>query len=979
MRGFRRYATLSFAAAAFALSPHSHAQEQQEDSLVRLLDARSARIIEMDGQNIRKVIGPARFLHNDTYLLCDTALWNVNTGIIDAIGNVSLIQDGTVLDSDKMVYNIDQSLAEFRGHLVQLRDKDGNTLRTSHLDYNTRDSVAVFDHGGSMRDSEGQIIESVKGTYDSKIKVFNFMSDVNMFTDSIFVKTATLKYESDRNFATFGRGTDAWKDDNMLSSEAGWYDREREIFFFRDNVHVMTDTREGWSDSLYFYRNTSDVDMRGHAQVTDTVQSVSGVAGRIFYKDAKSCVTMTRSPAVIAEFDDSSGRDTLYFGADTLIYKTIKYCDIDSVYLADAEKRLREIEIDPVSEYRRKSAEEAARAAAEAAKNDPNRPPDTAKRPSGNRDSSSPAASSSGPQPPGSQTGSSGQAPAPPESSSGPSEVPAVPPRDSTAASAPDGSSLPVVSSDSDENPPVLSSGSGQTGELPDSLRTVCPEEVDPPEIFIDTPKAADSLSVAGSAVSSGLTDSLAVSVPADSLGVPALRDSLGVSALPDSLGMPSGSAFPADSVEVVPPDTTKMGFVTALRNVKVFRKNMQIVCDSLEYSDVDSLARLFGAPIIWDEITRQYCADSITAVIRNGAMEKANLMSEAFIHIQEDDTHFDQIKSTEMTAYFDPDGGMTRFDALGGAFALFFLQEKDALATVNKKESKMLSAEFENGEIHHIRYYDGVKSDAYPVVQLSHDEQLLKGFNWQPEKRPEDRNAVTTLQLRPLQRAEYESRPRAEFKYTETYFSGYMSDIYVQIAVRDSLAKVRAERRRIEQLRREAAAAADSLARADSLAAADSLYGNVPADSLALADSLAHSDSLAMTDSLAAAADSLAAADSVRAFTDTIVKPDKKALREQAAAERKAAREARNKAREERWAELDRKDAEKAAAKREKRQAKLRERKRKMLEAAEKQARKDAAVLDAYVKAFEAKEAKKSARKAAKRSGAGKRISHSK
>ena len=44
-----------------------------------LIHAESAQLIEKDGQSFRKVIGPARFLHNDTYLLCDTALWNVNT------------------------------------------------------------------------------------------------------------------------------------------------------------------------------------------------------------------------------------------------------------------------------------------------------------------------------------------------------------------------------------------------------------------------------------------------------------------------------------------------------------------------------------------------------------------------------------------------------------------------------------------------------------------------------------------------------------------------------------------------------------------------------------------------------------------------------------------------------------------------------------------------------------------------------------
>ena len=54
--------------------------------------------------------------------------------------------------------------------------------------------------------------------------------------DSIFVKTKSLVYESDLNLATFGHATDVWKDENMLSSNRGWYDRGQEIFFFADDV-----------------------------------------------------------------------------------------------------------------------------------------------------------------------------------------------------------------------------------------------------------------------------------------------------------------------------------------------------------------------------------------------------------------------------------------------------------------------------------------------------------------------------------------------------------------------------------------------------------------------------------------------------------------------------------------------------------------------------------------------------------------------
>ena len=806
--------------------------QNQKDSVVVLVSSKSAQVVDVEGASYRKVVGPARFLHNDTYLICDTAYWNVQTDVIDAWGNVSLLQEETVLTSDKLTYLVKEDLAKFRGTMVQLIDKDHNTLRTRHLDYNTKDSVAVFMHGGSMRDKDGQIIESRQGTYDSKIKKFTFVEDVNMFTDSIFVKTTDLIYESELDLATFGSGTNAWKDENMLSSERGWYDKGRELFFFNDRVHVMTDSQEGWCDSLYFSRATSDVEMLGNAQVSDTTRNVYALAGRIYYLDSLSKVTLTRKPAVISRMDEQDGAvDTVYLGAEKLIYQTTPKYKVDSVLVAQAKKRLESLSVDPVGEYRKKAAEAAAKALEESVQNDPN----------------------------------------------------------------------------------LAAKRAAQEKK----------KAVGGPLAISDKVAASDSLAV---------SDSLMVS------------DSLAVVVEP-----------------AVVKDSTKIGFLEAIKNVRVFKKSMQVVCDSLLYSDLDSLARMFKDPLIWQEERRQYSADSVSVLVRNGAMDKASLMSNAFVVIEEDSTHFDQIKGAEMLAFFDSKGGLRRFDVLGGASALFYIEENDVLATVNKTDSKMLSAIFKEGELEKIYYYDQPKNDGYPKVLMSRDERSLKGFNWQPEKRPKDRNAVTTLSLRPSEREAYDARPRAKFKQTDIYFPGYISDINRQIAVRDSLRKVRDAERKIAEKEASERARLDSLALKDSLFRADSL---MRLDSIARQDSLklaARADSLAVADSLKALSDSLAVADSLSAnkvLTPAEQKAALKAEREKKKAEAKAAREQARKKRQEekekRWAELDKRDEEKAKAKEAKRKAKERERKRRALEAAAREAERDAKVLEEYIQMYQ-------------------------
>lgn len=843
---FRRslIAGLIFLSMFFRLS----AQEKgsQVDSLVRLLSAQSMELIEKDGVDYRKVTGPARFLHNDTFLICDTALWNVRTNEIFAISNVKILQDQTVLTGDKLTYYVDRDLAEFRGSLVQLEDKDHNVLRTEFLDYNTRDSVAIFFNGGSMKDAEGQVIESRTGTYDSKAKTFTFSDNVNMFTDSVFVKTTNLVYDSARNKASFGFGTDAWSEDNMLSSNAGWYDRNREIFLFRLDVHGMSDTQEGWADSLFYYRPTGDIELLGNAQVTDTTRDMSAVAGRMLYTDSLSRLVMTREPAVIGVVkSETAPPDSVYFGADSIVAQSLMMFQIEDAVKSAAKSRLEDLSVDAVQNYRQKAAKEAAEAAAKAAENDPNRP----------------------------KGGKKGGA----DKVEGDVKAPKV----------------GAVDKGIDPNAAAAGLDSKPVGT--DSLTT-----------------SPDSLAVGSDSLASA-TDSLAVQT--------------------DSIPEPL--------------DSTKISFITAVKNVKLYKSDIQIACDSLAYNDLDSLVRMYERPIVWNESNRQYSADSLFAVLKNQSLQKASLMSNAFITIKEDTLCYDQIRATEMLAYFDTTGALSRFDAMGDSNAIFYLQEDSVYATVNKSEAKMLSAYFKNGDIDRVYYFESAKNDGYPVAQMTSEERVLKGFSWQPELRPSGRQDVTPYSIRPSERSRYAARPRTSFEYTDKFYPGYMPGVMKEIE-RGRLAKADAKARKKEAAR---VMPADTA----SVQSPDSLASVPPKDSLNAAVQTVADSTKAATDSLSMSSDS----SSVNAAV-----LDAAALKK---AQRDSLRAAKDAAREAKWARLDSLDAAKAKLAADKKAAKLRAKKLKQLKAIKAREAKENARLEKY-KAVFAKKKEKEDRKAAER-----------
>ena len=807
------------AALLLAALPLSAQQNSgQADSLVRLLNAVSLEQVEKDGRMARKAIDPT-FLHNGTYLSCDTALWHVEEKLINCFGNVRLTQGESVLTSGKLDYLIDESLAQFRGGVVELRNQRDNVLRTYTLDYNTQDSLAVFSGGASMISSDGQIIESDEGTYENARDMFNFNGNVNMFTDSIFVRTEQLRYDSKASRADFLTEIDFWKDGRMLSAGSGWYERNDETFFFRDHVHGLGESEESWSDSLYYYRTPNDLLMLGSVQVQDQSRRVAALGDRLQYVDSLARVTLEENASVALWDEDGAQPDTTYLGAERFVYWTQPRCDVDGNEIALAEKRKAEMLEDPIAAYRRRAAEEAAQKRNEELKNDPI---------------------------------AQGRAIAAQRAAAG------LPPL--------------KLGDDEDSHSGLESSHSGLDPESPSDTTVILSE-------------------------AKNLVDSLAVQ---------------------------------QDTIPPAP-DSTKIGFLFANKDIKIFRKDMQVRCDSLRYSDLDSIARLYKNPIVWNEGNRQYNSDSLFVLLRNEKMERANLLSNAFVHTEEAGGYFDQIKSTDIIAYFSDSTSLRRFDALGGVTCLFYLEENDAIATVNRTESKMMMATFDaEGNVDHVYNFDNPKSDAYPVVQLPAAEHKLRGFNWQPELRPKDKFDVTAMVVRDSEREAYEARPHAAFPHTDVYFPGHMSDLYASL-----------DAAREKRNRRQAAAPADTLRPSD-----DGMLR------VAQQDSLAHS----VPDSAVVASDStviLNGEKDLPADRDTTYMSDREL--------RKAMRIAR---RDARWAELDQRDADKAAAKQARKDA--RKAKREAREAAHlaKQAKIDAAKLQKYIERYEKKKARHESRK---------------
>ena len=671
--------SLLFASLSTAVAQNENGQK---DSLVRLIEANAAKLIDRDGVVLRKIEGPARFLHNNTYLLCDTAIWDVNTNIIDAIGNVQIIQDGTCLIGESLKYIVESNLAQFRGSKVTLMDKDNNMLCTHNLDYNTKDSVATFFGGGSLRSKDGEIKESLDGTYDSKINLFVFYNSVELFSDSLFAKSTRMEYDSNKNVAYFGPSTIGWKGDNMLEANGGEYAREREIVTFEKNAYLFSKEQEVWGDKIVYNRRSGDAQLYGNIQITDTVQSVLMFADKATYQREPLEIILTQRPAIAMYSEQNGNRDTIYASAsDSIRYYTKPFAELDSAAIAAAKARKGVMIIDPMKEIEKLRQEKLKEAR------------------SGRKEGREENAGNS-------STRSSGR-------SSG---------RSSSQANIYAGQRAP---------------------EFPSPQ----PDEQESPI------EQQDSIPSAGK----------------------------------ESMQQVDSTAILAErelDAQIMRHDTCTVTFVEAWHNIKLYGKDYQGVCDSLIYTGIDSIARLYIEPVLWSDTKNQFLSDSIFIQIRNDSLYKADFINNAFIITQEDTVHYNQIKSTEMMAYFKKND-IWRFDALGGASLIFYMEEDSTYTMINQKECKILSALIKERKIERIRYYDQLKSDLLPIYDLPINKQRLRGFKWLEERRPKSREEVMPRAIRSSQRRRLKAEPMPEFKQTSLYFPDSMQHI---VEIKESL-----------------------------------------------------------------------------------------------------------------------------------------------------------------------------------------------
>lgn len=196
-----------------------------------------------------------------------------------------------------------------------------------------------------------------------------------------------------------------------------------------------------------------------------------------------------------------------------------------------------------------------------------------------------------------------------------------------------------------------------------------------------------------------------------------------------------------ADTLRAIPDTIPDSQILKAYRHVKIYRSDIQGKCDSLVYSEADSVFRFYGEPVLWSE-ENQLTAEFIQIQTKESQLYKIDMVSSAFIISMEDTIRYNQIKGRDMQGWFR-DNQLYLIDVNGNGQTVYYARDKGVIQGVNKAESADLKIYLMDKRIDRINFVTKPDATYYPLEKFPPSESKLEEFRWYGEYRPLNRYDV--------------------------------------------------------------------------------------------------------------------------------------------------------------------------------------------------------------------------------------------
>ncbi len=264
------------------------------------------------GEHVRRLIGEVVFVHEDTRMFCDSAYLYTADNSLRAFSNIVIeVSDTVTIYGDQLFYDGNRRWAELTGN-VRMVDPQ-MTLYTPYLEYDLEANTATYTRGGRIVDAENELT-SQWGFYFADLGEFFFKDNVILVNPEYTMSSDTLKYNTGTEVTYFFGPTTIVSDENTIYCRNGWYDTRQDIASFGRDTYFTNQEQSLTGDSVYYDRNLGYGKVMGNVLIRDSIENViiTGHFAEHFEHEERSVVTLDAVLTIVAD------NDSLFLHADTL-------------------------------------------------------------------------------------------------------------------------------------------------------------------------------------------------------------------------------------------------------------------------------------------------------------------------------------------------------------------------------------------------------------------------------------------------------------------------------------------------------------------------------------------------------------------------------------------------------------------------------------------------------------------------------------
>ncbi len=181
----------------------------------------------------------------------------------------------------------------------------------------------------------------------------------------------------------------------------------------------------------------------------------------------------------------------------------------------------------------------------------------------------------------------------------------------------------------------------------------------------------------------------------------------------------------------------SSLRYLQIYHHVRIFSDSLQAVADSVYYSGLDSIFRLFTNPVAWAG-GYQVTGDTMFLYTKNKKPDRLFVFENSLVVGKSYTNMYNQIKGNTLNGYFK-DGVIDFMRSKGSAEAVYYIKDDSmALVGVNRvNRADVIDLIFLNKELHKVVLRQDADGIMYPIKKANLDEMKLRGFKWLEQLRP--------------------------------------------------------------------------------------------------------------------------------------------------------------------------------------------------------------------------------------------------